>query len=35
MAPMFIGAPIEFDAIWRRRSVAEQQLNDKTLLGRA
>jgi hypothetical protein len=32
MAPMFLGAPIEFDVILQRLQAAEQQLNDGSLL---
>ncbi len=32
MAPMFIGAPIEFDVMLRRLDAAEHQINDGSLL---
>jgi Nucleotidyl transferase AbiEii toxin, Type IV TA system len=32
MAPMFIGVPIEFDVMLQRLQIAEQQLNDGSLL---
>jgi hypothetical protein len=33
MAPMFIGAPIEFDVMLRRLQDAEREINDGSLLG--
>ncbi len=33
MAPMFIGAPIEFDVMLQRLHAAERELNDGSLLG--
>jgi len=35
MAPMFVGVPIEFDVLLQRLHAADQQHNDRSLLGPA